>query len=116
MIRAAQGWRDNRQNNVLFKEGVTAIYKAEKRPEEVGRGMKMVFQDSRRRYVWFILSLHVYTQSPADGDHIFQRFHDIYLACMAASSVSLINEHFNSAIPPGGDPLVPSLYHAKLLF
>lgn len=34
-IRTAQGGKDNRQNNVLFKDG-SVIYKALKRPEEAG--------------------------------------------------------------------------------
>lgn len=34
-IRTAQGGKDNRQNNVLFKDG-SVIYKAVKRPEEEG--------------------------------------------------------------------------------
>lgn len=38
-IRTAQGGKDNRQNNVLFKDG-SVIYKAVKRPEEEGWNAK----------------------------------------------------------------------------
>lgn len=50
-IRTAQGGKDNRQNNVLFKDG-SVIYKAVKRPEEEGWSAKRA---SPGLYVCFIL-------------------------------------------------------------
>lgn len=43
-IRTAQGGKDNRQNNVLFKDG-SVIYKAVKRPEEKGWNTKRASPD-----------------------------------------------------------------------
>lgn len=37
VIRTVQGWKDNRQNNVLFKDGSPPLFlKVERRPEEAG--------------------------------------------------------------------------------
>lgn len=37
MIRTAQGWKDNRQNNVLFKDGSPPLFlKVVRRPKEAG--------------------------------------------------------------------------------
>lgn len=36
-MRTVQGWKDNRQNNVLFKDGSPPLFlKGEKRPKEAG--------------------------------------------------------------------------------
>lgn len=37
MIRTVQGWKDNRQNNVLFKDGSPPLFlKVVRKPEEAG--------------------------------------------------------------------------------
>lgn len=37
VIRTAQGWKDNRQNNVLFKDGSQPLFLKVARPEEAGQ-------------------------------------------------------------------------------
>lgn len=63
VIRTAQGWRDNRQNNVLFKDGSPLFFEVVKRPEEeAGHDTKTACQDLERRAQAFIVRLrsHLY--------------------------------------------------------